>query len=85
MNEWTSVPERRLPAGHSISLIVVPDVRSVPERRLPAGHSEWRQLRQRGRVYLSDGYPQATAPMNTSGAGPAVYLSDGYPQATATP
>ncbi len=34
-------------------------------------------------MYLSDGYPQATAmtPGGTSTAG--VYLSDGYPQATA--
>ena len=37
------------------------------------------------RVYLSDGYPQATAPSETVGNGGRVYLSDGYPQATAGP
>jgi len=35
------------------------------------------------RVYLSDGYPQATAGSTSSSRRGAVYLSDGYPQATA--
>ena len=35
------------------------------------------------RVYLSDGYPQATALSSTSVTPCLVYLSDGYPQATA--
>jgi len=34
-------------------------------------------------VYLSDGYPQATAEIDEYGGDPPVYLSDGYPQATA--
>jgi len=34
-------------------------------------------------VYLSDGYPQATAEEQVRPRRRAVYLSDGYPQATA--
>ena len=35
------------------------------------------------RVYLSDGYPQATALFVDANWAQTVYLSDGYPQATA--
>ena len=35
------------------------------------------------RVYLSDGYPQATAGLSAATRPRLVYLSDGYPQATA--
>ncbi len=35
-------------------------------------------------MYLSDGYPQATAQTGMGNAMNIVYLSDGYPQATAT-
>jgi hypothetical protein len=34
-------------------------------------------------VYLSDGYPQATASVSLTVETIEVYLSDGYPQATA--
>jgi len=34
-------------------------------------------------VYLSDGYPQATALVVHRNSRCSVYLSDGYPQATA--
>ncbi len=34
---------------------------SVSERRLPAGHSHYLDAGIVGGVYLSDGYPQATA------------------------
>ena len=37
------------------------------------------------RVYLSDGYPQATAHWGVPSTLLGVYLSDGYPQATAAP
>ena len=36
-------------------------------------------------VYLSDGYPQATAGTREAIQRQQVYLSDGYPQATAPP
>ncbi len=56
-----SVSERRLPAGHSLRAGSVAWRGSVSERRLPAGHSREEPEPRLLLVYLSDGYPQATA------------------------
>ncbi len=79
-----SVSERRLPAGHSGRWGRLGQEVSVSERRLPAGHSESVMSYTSNQVYLSDGYPQATARLRSGGICKIVYLSDGYPQATAS-